>query len=79
MRRLNINLFDDEYEFLKRKSANDRLSMNKLFQFWIRDLMSKMPQKIETPKEIKDDPELNGEKIPISKSNFTMPQSFGKK
>lgn len=39
MKRLNINLYDDEYAFLQAQSKARRLSMNKIIQFWIRDLI----------------------------------------
>ena len=61
MRRLNINLYDDEYKYIKDRSEAERVSMNKVFQFMIRDELKgndtkmtpkSMPRIIKTKDEI---------------------------
>jgi hypothetical protein len=38
MKRLNIVLYDDEYEYVKAQSEAKRISMNKILQYIIRDV-----------------------------------------
>jgi hypothetical protein len=40
-KRITLYLYEDEYSFMQERSKKERLPMNKIFQFWIRDEMKK--------------------------------------
>jgi len=85
-KRITLYLYKDEYNFMQEKSKKERLPMNKIFQFWIRDQMKEiLPVKIKIDNIVKGVPKIDQKFIDKSLYKpetlnfvpFEMPQSFG--